>query len=102
MDLCISGRFIKAETALQWGLITEMTSSDELMNRAQAILGTVLAMAPLAVAGVMASIDHGYDMSLDDALHLEAVHFSKTCATSDKKEGVDAFLNKRSPQFKGR
>jgi enoyl-CoA hydratase len=58
-------------------------------------------MAPLAVAGVMEVIDHGYDMSLTDALHLEAVHFAKVCASEDKQEGVTAFLAKRPAQFKG-
>ena len=58
-------------------------------------------MAPLAVAGVMDVIDHGYDMSLIDALHLEAVHFAKVCATEDKTEGVAAFLEKRPSKFKG-
>jgi enoyl-CoA hydratase len=55
----------------------------------------------LAIAGVMEAIDHGYDLSLTEALHLEAVHFSKVCATEDKKEGVAAFLEKRAAVFKG-
>lgn len=58
-------------------------------------------MAPLAVASVMEVIDHGYDLSLTEALHLEAIHFAKVCATEDKKEGVAAFLNKRTADFKG-
>ena len=49
----------------------------------------------------MEVIDHGYDLSLTDALHLEAVHFAKVCATADKNEGVTAFLNKRAAEFKG-
>jgi enoyl-CoA hydratase len=58
-------------------------------------------MAPLAIAGVMEVIDYGYDLSLTDALHLEAVHFAKVCASADKQEGVAAFLAKRVPEFKG-
>lgn len=101
LDLCLTGRFIGADTALQWGLLTEVTDPDALLSRAQAILRGILAMAPLAIAGVMEVIDHGYDMSLTDALHLEAVHFAKACATHDKAEGVAAFLEKRLAQFKG-
>ncbi len=101
LDLCITGRFINADTALQWGLVSEVVEPDELLLQGKTILKGILSMAPQAVAGVMASIDRGYDMSLTDALHLEAVHFAKVCATQDKVEGVAAFLEKRPAQFKG-
>ena len=58
-------------------------------------------MAPQAIASVMDVIDHGYDMALNDALHLEAIHFAKVCASQDKSEGVSAFLEKRPAVFKG-
>ena len=101
LDLCLTGRFINAQTALQWGLVSEVVEADELLSQAVQVLKNILSMAPLAVAGVMESIDRGYDMSLTDALHLEAVHFAKVCASQDKTEGVDAFLSKRQAQFKG-
>ncbi|CDZ78926.1 putative enoyl-CoA hydratase echA8 [Legionella massiliensis] len=101
MDLCLTGRFINAETALQWGLVSEVAEADALLERGKQILSGILAMAPLAIAGVMEVIDRGYDMSLTDALHLEAVHFAKVCASEDKKEGVAAFLAKRQAEFKG-
>ena len=101
LDLCLTGRFIDAETALHWGLVSEVVEPDLLLPAAKNILKTILNMAPLAVAGVMEAIDHGYDLSLTDALHLEAVHFAKVCATEDKKEGVAAFLEKRAADFQG-
>lgn len=102
LDLCLTGRFINAETALSWGLVGEVVEPEALLNHGKTLLQGILSMAPLAVAGVMEVIDHGYDLSLTDALHLEAVHFAKTCATEDKQEGVSAFLGKRAAQFKGR
>lgn len=102
MDLCLTGRFINAETALQWGLVSEVMESDALLEKGKQILSGILSMAPLAISGVMEVINHGYDMSLNDALHLEAVHFAKVCASQDKKEGVSAFLGKRGADFKGR
>ncbi len=101
LDLCLTGRFINAQTALDWGLVSEVVEADLLLIQGQRLLNGILSMAPLAVAGVMESIDRGYDMSLTDALHLEAVHFSKVCASQDKAEGVAAFLAKRQAQFKG-
>ena len=101
LDLCLTGRFINAETALQWGLVSHVFEAEDLLANGIRILTEILALAPCAIASVMEVIDHGYDMSLTDALHLEAIHFAKLCASSDKAEGVDAFLTKRPAQFKG-
>lgn len=101
LDLCLTGRFIDAETALAWGLVTEVTPPEQLLTRGYDILKTITSMAPIAIHSVMEVIDHGYDLTLPDALHLEALQFARTCATRDKIEGVSAFLEKRKAVFKG-
>ena len=101
LDLCLTGRFIDAQTALNWGLVTDLVEPEQLIEQGKKILQSIIGMAPLAIAGVMEVIDHGYDLSLTDSLHLEAVHFAKVCASADKKEGVSAFLEKRTPVFHG-
>lgn len=102
LDLCLTGRFIDAETAMQWGLVSHVFEPNALIVRGIELLNGILTKAPLAIASVMEVIDFGYDLSLTDALHLEAVHFAKVCATEDKSEGVGAFLAKRSAQFQGK
>lgn len=101
LDLCLTGRFIDADTALAWGLVSEVTTPESLIERSKTMLQTILAMGPLAIASVIEVVDRGYDLSLTDALHLEAVHFAKVCATKDKQEGVAAFLEKRVAHFEG-
>ncbi len=101
LDLCLTGRSIDANTAEAWGLVSEVTSDDNLLDRAKEILMSILAVAPLAAKGVMDVIDAGYDVSLPDAFEFEALHFAKVCASHDKAEGVSAFLEKRSAVFKG-
>ncbi len=101
LDLCLTGRIIKAPEALQWGLINEMTDPEELNNRAIEILTNLLTLAPLAMQSIMTVIDQGYDLSLTDACELEAAHFGLCCSTQDKTEGVEAFLGKRNPVFNG-
>jgi enoyl-CoA hydratase len=101
LDLCLTGRFIDAPTALQWGLVSEVLAPEALLERSKAWLRGVLSMAPQAIASVMEVIEYGYDLTLDAALHLEAIHFAKVCASHDKKEGVEAFLAKRQAVFTG-
>lgn len=102
LDLCLTGRFINAETAFHWGLVSEVVEPEALLEHGKELLRGILSMAPLAVASVMEVIDHGYDLSLTDALHLEAIHFAKVCASDDKLEGVTAFLDKRAAKFEGK
>ncbi len=101
LDLCLTARFIDAETAKNWGLVSEVFAAEDLEREAKKTLQGMLELAPLALAGVIDTIEHGYDLTLEEALNLEALQFAKTCATKDKKEGVSAFLEKRAANFIG-
>lgn len=101
LDLCLTGRTIDATTAQAWGLVSEVVAPEQLDEKAWAILQQILGMGPLAVAGVMEAIHFGYDLSLTEACHLEALQFAKTCASADKQEGTAAFFARRKPEFKG-
>lgn len=101
LDLCLTGRVIKAEEALTWGLISEVTSAEDLLNRAMAILTELVKLAPLAMEYIATTIHQGFDMPLNKALHFEAEQFAKICLSQDCHEGVNAFLEKRTPEFKG-
>lgn len=101
LDLCLSGRFIDSQTALNWGLVTSVQEPENLLNYTKEYLINICSMAPQALQGVINVLNHGYELSMSEALELEALHFSKTCGTSDKTEGVNAFLNKIAPKFTG-
>jgi enoyl-CoA hydratase len=101
MEMCLTGRSIKAEEALAFGLISEITPPDKLISRAENLLTGILTMGPLAIKKVIEVIDKGYNQPLDEALLLEAREFAYTCGTSDKNEGVKAFLEKSVATFKG-
>jgi enoyl-CoA hydratase len=101
LDLCLTGRTIKADEALAWGLVSEVVSPDELLTRAKNILNGLIKLGPIALKSVMTVIDRGYDLNLDDAFELEATHFGLCCATHDKNEGTKAFLEKRTAEFCG-
>ncbi len=102
MQLVLTGEMITAQEAHRIGLVNEVTSSAELIPRAEAIAQKIIANAPLAVQYSLEAINKGLEMTLPEALYLEAVLFSVACSSEDKKEGTTAFLEKRQAAFKGK
>ena len=102
MQLVLTGEMMTAQEAHRIGLVNEVTSPAELIPRAEAIAQKIIANAPLAVQYSLEAINKGLEMTLPEALYLEAVLFSVACSSEDKKEGTTAFLEKRAAQFKGK
>jgi enoyl-CoA hydratase len=102
MQLVLGGEMITAQEAYRIGLVNEVVPQAELIARAEAIAQKIVANAPLAVQYAMEAVNKGMEMSLPEALYLEATLFGVCCASEDKLEGTTAFLEKRTPNFKGR
>ncbi len=101
MQMVLAGETITAAEAHRIGLVNEVTLSAELIPRAEAIAGKIIANAPLAVQYAMEAVNKGMAMTWAEGLFLEGALFGVCCATSDKKEGTTAFLEKRPAAFKG-
>jgi enoyl-CoA hydratase len=101
LEICLTGRRFSVEEAYQWGLVNEITAPDQLQSRAIALLKELVSLGSIALQSIMTTIHVGYDLSLEDAFELEAVHFGLCCTTHDKTEGVTAFLEKRAAVFSG-
>jgi enoyl-CoA hydratase len=93
---------ITAQEAYRIGLVNEIVPADGLIQRAEAILKKIAANAPIAVSFALQAANKGMETSQSEGLLLEAAYFGLCAATEDKKEGTTAFLEKRSPQFRGR
>lgn len=102
LELCLTGRTLKASDALAWGLINEMVPAETLLERGKQMLRDLVKLGPCALQSVMTVIDEGFDLPLTEAFELEAAHFGLCCATQDKTEGVNAFLAKRPANFVGK
>src|SRR5213082_2375517 len=102
MQMVLAGEMITAQEAHRIGLVNEVTAPAELIPRAEAIAAKIIANAPLAVQYAMEAVNKGMEMTLSEALYLEAVLFAVACATEDKAEGTKAFLDKRAANFKGK
>src|SRR5213078_451265 len=102
LQLILTGEMIDAQEAYRIGLVNKVVPADQLLVEAEKLLRGILSMGPLAVRLALEAVDQGLGMTLDEGLLLEANHFGLLAATQDMKEGLTAFLEKRSAKFAGR
>ena len=102
LQIILSGEIIGAQEAYRIGLVNEVVPAADLITRAEAILKQIFFNAPLAVKFSLEAVNKGLEMSQAEGLSLEASLFGLCAGTEDKKEGTQAFLQKRAPRFQGR
>jgi len=100
LELLLTGEMLDAQEALRIGLVNRVVPADRLLAETEAILRTILANGPLAIRACLEAVDNGSDMTVDQALLLEANYFGLLSATEDMREGTRAFIEKRKPSFK--
>jgi len=98
--MCANTRLSAAE-ALEWGLVSEVIPAEAFAERVAELAADWAARPTLAVARTKQLFEHAFAMSLEAQLALEAELQQASVATEDFREGVDAFLQKRPPTFKG-
>jgi len=101
LQLLLTGEMIDAAEAYRIGLVNRIVPAAELIAASRAVLTTMLAQGPLAIAHCIEAVDRGLDLPLDEGIALEASYFGLLSATADKAEGMRAFLEKRPAQFTG-
>ncbi len=100
--LLFTGEMVNAQQAFAMGLVDDVCPPDELLDTCKAMLDKMICNGPMAVRQCKGLVDDGLDMPLPDALAMEAAAFGAIFGTSDQKEGMRAFLEKRKPSFTGR
>jgi enoyl-CoA hydratase len=102
MEMVLTGRFITATEALQAGLINRVAPVELYLEEAVKLAGEVAAQSPLAVKMAKEAVLKAFDSTLDEGLHFERKNFYLLFASEDQKEGMQAFIEKRPPSFKGK
>jgi enoyl-CoA hydratase len=102
MEMILTGNPIGASDALALGLVNRVVPASELMPQAMALAAELAAKPALALRYAMEAINGGLEMPFAAGARFEAALFGMVAATEDMKEGTQAFLEKRKPEFKGR
>lgn len=102
LQIILSGEIISAQEAYRIGLVNEVVPAADVITRAEAILKQIFSNAPVAVKYSLEAVNKGLETSVAEGLSLEASLFGLCAGTEDKREGTQAFLQKRAPQFQGR
>ena len=102
LELLLTGEPVTAEEARRLGLVNRVVPAARLIEEAGRLAAGLAAKPPVAVRYILDAVRRGMQMSLDDGCDHEAALFGLAAATEDKREGTQAFLDKRRPEFKGR
>jgi enoyl-CoA hydratase len=102
MQLCLTAEQIDAQEAWRMGLVNKVVPAGQAIAAAKEMAKAILANGPIACRYVLEAIHRGLQMPLAEGLVLEATLFGLCAATSDMKEGMTAFLEKRPARFTGR
>jgi enoyl-CoA hydratase len=100
--LNMTGEFIDAQTAYDWGLVERVVAKADLHETALGIAKTIADRSPVAIGALRELARTTRDLPLEEGLRREADGFRRCLASEDGAEGVAAFLEKREPQFSGR
>lgn len=102
-EMILLGRRLTADEALAWGLVNRVVPKEKnLVEETLAWLAPIANGAPIAQAAALEAIDRSFDTTLEHGMELEKVSYDKTLVSEDRREALAAFVEKRSPIFKGR
>ena len=102
MEIDMLGEHIDASEAYRLGLVNKVVPVEELDKAVDEFVQKLLSKSPAVLGIIKLAINKGIEMDLDRALYYEAECFGSARACEDSKEGLQAFLERRKPEFKGR
>ena len=102
MEMTLNDRKLTAPEALHYGLVNRVVPVSDFLNEALKLADEIASRAPLAVRAAKRMINHSYDSFLKDGLAEEKQVFYNLFNTADQKEGMQAFVEKRKPNWSGK
>jgi 2-(1,2-epoxy-1,2-dihydrophenyl)acetyl-CoA isomerase len=97
----LTNRLLNAQEALDWGIVNKVVADDQVLDAAQTLARELAAGPTLAYGAVKTLLNASFEQSLDSQMELESRAIADMSVTYDGQEGINAFLAKRKPAFKG-
>jgi enoyl-CoA hydratase len=101
-EILLTGRPFTAEEAYQWGMVNRICEPGSVLQEAIETATIIAANAPISIRQAKRSMHYGINMSLADGMLFEIEAYNRMVPTEDRREGINAFNEKRKPVFKGR
>jgi enoyl-CoA hydratase/carnithine racemase len=102
MEMLLTGDMTSAQAMLDAGLVTRVVAADRLLDEAKELAGTIAANAPITVRRIREIMARTWDLDLDSVMQLEIDGNLEVLGSDDLREGVAAFVEGRTPRFRGR
>ncbi len=102
MDMILTGRMLSAREALSFGLVARVVAREAWLDEAKRVAAEIAAKGPVAVRLAKEAVDAAFETPLAAGVELERRSFFLARASEDASEGLNAFLEKRPPDFQGR
>ena len=101
MEMVLTGNFISADDAFTFGLVNKVVPLELYLEETAKLAKQIAAMSPIAARLAKEAVNRSFETHLDEGLHFERKNFYLAFSSEDQKEGMQAFVEKRKPKFKG-
>ena len=102
MEICLNGRMLSAEEAVAYGLANRVVPTETYLEEAIKFAGQIADRAPIALRLAKQAVNTAFETTLTEGVASERMLFYMLFGTEDQKEGMDAFINKRKAEWKGK
>lgn len=101
LELLLTGDRFGPERALELGLVNRVVPHDQLLPAAFELADRILGHSPLAAARIITAVTRGINATITEGLEIESEQFGRMAATQDIREGLDAWIERRPPNYRG-